>query len=68
MAKKPTPLQRHHYLVVVTNDIIHCSNTIIIYATETEIINILNQFNKPENIEMTQMHMTVYGKDEDVYN
>lgn len=65
---KPTPYQRHHYLIVITNDIIHCSNTIILYLTESEVINMLNQFNKPENKEMTQMHMTVYGKDDNVYN
>ena len=68
MTKNPTPLQLHQYLIVITNDMVHCSNTFIVYSTETEMTNILNQFNKPENIEMTQMHMTVYGKDEDVYN
>lgn len=65
---KPTPYQRHHYVVTITNDITHCSNTIILYLTKSEVRTLLNQFNKPENREMTQMHMTVHGKDENYYN
>ena len=66
--QKSTPLPLHQYLIVITNDITHCSNTFIVYSTETETTNILNQFNTPEHMETTQMHITVYGKDENVYN
>ena len=63
----PTPYQRHHYLITVTNDIAHCSNNFILYATATEVVNILNQFNKPENTKITYMHMSVCGKDDQIY-